>query len=109
MFSQTTAAYSHILTFLPVEKAWDSPFIGNSHHVLIANLRAMYTASLQAANGANDRMVDMSCTAIVQSSGSGKSRMVDEVAKHIFTIPFNIREAAETKGMCQSSPRLPSI
>ncbi|KAI0773647.1 hypothetical protein C8Q74DRAFT_1438109 [Fomes fomentarius] len=82
---------------LQVEKAWDSPFIGNSHHVLIANVRAMYTASLQAANGANDRMVDMSCTSIVQSSGSGKSRMVDEVAKHIFTIPFNIREAAETK------------
>ena len=30
-------------------------------------------------------------TSIVQSSGSGKSRLVDEVAKSIFTIPFNIR------------------
>ena len=30
-------------------------------------------------------------TSIVQSSGSGKSRLVDEMAKSIFTIPFNIR------------------
>ena len=34
--------------------------------------------------------------AIIQSSGSGKSRMVDEVSKLIFTIPFNIREAHES-------------
>ena len=33
----------------------------------------------------------MGHTSIVQSSGSGKSRLVDEVAKSIFTIPFNIR------------------
>jgi hypothetical protein len=31
---------------------------------------------------------------IVQSSGTGKSRMVDEVAKKLFTILFNLREDA---------------
>ena len=34
----------------------------------------------------------MSHVSIIQSSGSGKSRLVDEVAKDIFTIPFNIRD-----------------
>ncbi|GAB1528280.1 hypothetical protein RhiTH_011472 [Rhizoctonia solani] len=29
---------------------------------------------------------------IIQSSGTGKSRMVEEAAKHVFTIPINIRE-----------------
>ena len=29
---------------------------------------------------------------IVQSSGTGKSRMVDEMSKLVFTIPFNFRE-----------------
>ena len=30
---------------------------------------------------------------MIQSSGSGKSRLIDMVAETIFTIPFNIREA----------------
>lgn len=29
---------------------------------------------------------------IIQSSGSGKSRTVDELAKIVFVIPLNIRE-----------------
>lgn len=32
---------------------------------------------------------------IVQSSGMGKSRMVDEAAKMIFTLPFNLRSGAD--------------
>jgi hypothetical protein len=34
---------------------------------------------------------------IVQSSGTGKSRMVDELAGEVFTIPLNLREA-DTSG-----------
>jgi hypothetical protein len=34
---------------------------------------------------------------IIQSSGSGKSRLVDEAARHIFTIPFNLRPKSETQ------------
>ena len=35
--------------------------------------------------------------AIVQSSGTGKSRMVDELARYVFAIPFNLRDEEETK------------
>ncbi|KAI1782186.1 hypothetical protein LXA43DRAFT_1187824 [Ganoderma leucocontextum] len=41
----------------------------------------------------------MAHVSIVQSSGSGKSRLVDEVAKKIFTIPFNIREQRAASGL----------
>lgn len=30
---------------------------------------------------------------LAQSSGTGKSRLVDEVAKQVLVIPFNLREA----------------
>ncbi|THU96003.1 hypothetical protein K435DRAFT_110563 [Dendrothele bispora CBS 962.96] len=35
--------------------------------------------------------------ALIQSSGSGKSRMVDELAKLMPTIPINLRASADTK------------
>jgi len=33
---------------------------------------------------------------IIQSSGTGKSRAVDELAKSLFTFPFNLRHIEET-------------
>ena len=36
----------------------------------------------------------MTHVCVTQSSGSGKSRLVDKVAETIFTIPFNVREPA---------------
>ncbi|KAI0806797.1 hypothetical protein C8Q74DRAFT_1341823 [Fomes fomentarius] len=79
-----------VLSPLVLENTWNVPFICNSHDFLAANLQKMYAASL-AGGHANGR-THLNCTSIIQSSGSGKSRLVDEVAKHIFTIPFNIRE-----------------
>ena len=38
--------------------------------------------------------------AIIQSSGTGKSRMVHELSKLIFTIPFNLRLGEESRGAC---------
>ena len=35
---------------------------------------------------------------ILQSSGTGKSRMVDQLALKVFTFPFNLRDPAETNG-----------
>lgn len=32
---------------------------------------------------------------ILQSSGTGKSRVVDELAKYIFTIPLNLRPSKD--------------
>ena len=38
--------------------------------------------------------------ALIQSSGTGKSRMVDEQANLVFTIPFNLRDPTER--VCES-------
>lgn len=35
--------------------------------------------------------------AVIQSSGAGKSRMVDEQAELVFTIPLNLRADEESK------------
>ena len=35
------------------------------------------------------------CVALIQSSGTGKSRMVHELAKLVFTIPFNLHDPDE--------------
>jgi len=37
---------------------------------------------------------------IIQSSGTGKSRMVDQLAHLVFTIPFNLRLSSEARGAC---------
>jgi hypothetical protein len=39
----------------------------------------------------------MNMIAIVQSSGTGKSRLVHELAKKIFTIPLNLRNPKHGK------------
>ena len=39
---------------------------------------------------------------IVQSSGTGKSRMVDQLARSVFTIPLNIRSAKDNQGISLS-------
>ncbi|KAG9074982.1 hypothetical protein FRC06_010342 [Ceratobasidium sp. 370] len=41
---------------------------------------------------------------IVQSSGMGKSRTVDEPARRVFTLPFNFRPAADQTGYPKSDP-----
>jgi hypothetical protein len=37
---------------------------------------------------------------IIQSSGSGKSRMVDKLAHCVFTLPFNLRLKLDNCGTC---------
>ncbi|KAJ8457684.1 hypothetical protein ONZ51_g11381 [Trametes cubensis] len=67
---------------------WSAPFIGEHHVALASNIRNMYY-------GTSARSAYMGHAAVIQSSGSGKSRLVHEVAKEIFTIPFNIRDPKE--------------
>lgn len=68
--------------------AWKHPYLGNCHQDLLDNINAM------------DRTLLHSNTApIIQSSGTGKSRTVDEQAKLVFTIPFNLRADKDTSGM----------
>ncbi|TFK93135.1 hypothetical protein K466DRAFT_538427 [Polyporus arcularius HHB13444] len=87
------AAPRHSQVSVPRE-AWATPFIGKSHDVLLLNLQRMYKHSLQASV---DTSKHLSHTSIIQSSGSGKSRMVDEVSKLMFAIPFNIRKPEDSK------------
>lgn len=74
-----------------IVEGWNSRFIGTAHVALAMNIRKIYDDSI------NDPRNHKYTThvSIIQSSGSGKSRLVDKVAETIFTIPFNIREARD--------------
>jgi hypothetical protein len=61
-------------------RAWDTPFKGDAADLILAAI-PMYLEEGKRLH-AN----------IVNSSGTGKSRMVDEVAKKIITVPMCLRE-----------------
>ncbi|KAF8882369.1 hypothetical protein CPB84DRAFT_1851243 [Gymnopilus junonius] len=70
-----------------VESAWHDNYVGENHKLLLDNINAIQGGGQPYSNQ----------IAIVQSSGTGKSRMVHEQAKIVFTIPFNLRESIEDK------------
>jgi hypothetical protein len=70
---------------LATEMAWQTPFVGSIHKDM-----------LEAINQMNRGPAYSTYMPIVQSSGMGKSRTTDELAKLVFTIPFNIRDGNET-------------
>ena len=45
---------------------------------------------------------------IIQSSGTGKSRMVDQLARVVFTLPFNIRDPQDTIRKYWTTPLAPA-
>ncbi|KAH7911650.1 hypothetical protein BJ138DRAFT_1100885 [Hygrophoropsis aurantiaca] len=65
--------------------AWTGPYNGGSHRRLLSIVNDMR----------NKRTSYIHAAPIIQSSGSGKSRMVRELANLVFTIPFNLRDDAE--------------
>ncbi|EGO24869.1 hypothetical protein SERLADRAFT_415804 [Serpula lacrymans var. lacrymans S7.9] len=65
---------------LVVKSAWNKEYTGEMHTLLFDNINAM-----------NRRSTYSGFASIVQSSGTGKSRMVHEQAKLVFTLPFNLR------------------
>jgi hypothetical protein len=68
--------------------AWTVPYRGEAPAVL----RAVVRKSNSGGNPVTKQIH------LIQSSGMGKSRCVDELAKSVFTIPFNLREATDEKG-----------
>jgi hypothetical protein len=70
-----------------LRSAWERSYAGANHTLLFNNITAM------SRNKPHSNYV-----AIIQSSGTGKSRMVHEQAKLVFTIPFNLRDPAEGRG-----------
>jgi hypothetical protein len=65
---------------IAIIRAWDAPFKGDAADLLLKTI-PMYLEEGRRLH-AN----------IVGSSGTGKSRMVDEVAKKIITVPICLRE-----------------
>ncbi|KIL64400.1 hypothetical protein M378DRAFT_163135 [Amanita muscaria Koide BX008] len=63
--------------------SWKSPFIGKAHKALYDTISNVCSGS---ARNIYERLL-----AVVQSSGMGKSRMIDELSKEQFVIPINLR------------------
>ncbi|THH12410.1 hypothetical protein EW146_g7725 [Bondarzewia mesenterica] len=79
-----------------VRNAWDAPYELDYHVLLLETVNDMKI---------NGRDFDYSNTVtILQSSGTGKSRMVDEQAALVFTIPFNLRAQRETEVLAFPPP-----
>lgn len=81
---------SHRAILIPASvltSAWNVPFAGKCNDLLWLNIQKMDKERSQ--NNEDNHYVNY--VSIIQSSGSGKSRMVDEVAKRVFTLPFNLR------------------
>ncbi len=73
---------------MEVWKAWNTEYQGNNAQLLFDNICNMKDVSNPYSNQVS----------VTQSSGTGKSRMVHELGKLVFTIPFNLRDDAETAG-----------
>ena len=69
--------------------AWDTRYEGNAADVLLATI----SSSLDF-----ERNVYARHTCIVNSSGTGKSRMVDELSRKVITMPMCFREEG-TRGL----------
>jgi hypothetical protein len=72
------------------EKSWERPFEGDAAIGLLHHIKSHYNPL--------DSRLYAHFSAIVQSSGMGKSRTVDELAKNLFVIPINLRAANSTGG-----------
>jgi len=76
--------------FEALQSAWRDRYLGDNHRLLFANINVIPRTEKLYSNQ----------IAIVQSSGTGKSRMVHEQANLVFTIPFNLREKSDNQGPC---------
>lgn len=66
---------------IAIEKAWRQPYMGDIHTALREHLQQ----NIKNANWPNVHTFD-----IVQSSWTGKSRMIDELAKECLIIPISL-------------------
>ncbi|OCH85448.1 hypothetical protein OBBRIDRAFT_891177 [Obba rivulosa] len=61
--------------------AWSYDYVGTLHQSLYAKINAAFRIKQPFCNQAQ----------VIQGTGSGKSRMVQELAELVFSIPFNLR------------------
>ncbi|GJE95214.1 hypothetical protein PsYK624_113950 [Phanerochaete sordida] len=72
----------------PTKKSWEAPFVGDTDRKLAKRILRMKAQS----NGSPYKNI----LPIIQSSGTGKSRLAHELAKFFVTIPMNIRPSEDT-------------
>jgi hypothetical protein len=75
------------------EYAWKAAYRGRDHELLENNIKKM-NEERKHHTSIYSNMVSM-----IQSSGTGKSRMVHELARRVFTLPFNLRTRDADIGM----------
>jgi hypothetical protein len=71
-----------------LKSAWNDEYCGDYHRLLFQNINALELPIKPYSNQ----------IAIIQSSGTGKSRMVHEQANIVFTLPFNLRDRQDDNG-----------
>jgi len=76
-----------------ISNAWNQQYAGKYHRLLLDNINRMSRGKPYS-----------NYVAILQSSGSGKSRMVREQSNLVFTLPFNLRAHSESKDMAYPPP-----
>ncbi|THH03138.1 hypothetical protein EW145_g6499 [Phellinidium pouzarii] len=79
-----------------VRRAWTIQYMGTAHKLLHRSISDM--------NQRRGTKSYANSLAIVQSSGTGKSRTVHELGKLVFCIPFNLRAEKEEGGFPYPSP-----
>ncbi|KAH7918081.1 hypothetical protein BV22DRAFT_1134873 [Leucogyrophana mollusca] len=76
-----------------VMSAWNRPYTGDRHRLLLRNINEMKRGKPYS-----------NTVTIIQSSCSGKSRLVREQSNLVFTLPFNLRFGAESKQLAHPPP-----
>ena len=71
-----------LTTFLATERSWNTKLKGSAVNLLLQTICTYLTKTKTSY---------AKCTTIVNSSGMGKSRTVDELSKRIITVPICLR------------------
>jgi hypothetical protein len=69
-----------------IERAWSTNYIGSTAELLERIAISATTEEKYTTHPYTNQI------SIIQSSGTGKSRAVHELAKTLFTFPFNFRD-----------------
>ncbi|KDQ13786.1 hypothetical protein BOTBODRAFT_188265 [Botryobasidium botryosum FD-172 SS1] len=80
-----------------VVHAWEGPYEGNA--------ALDFRLTLDDMNSKRGEKLYANFVSLVQSSGTGKSRLLDEIAKTVFTIPFCLRAGVDGYPPADTSPR----
>ena len=73
-----------------VQEAWETDYVGETDELLRKAINNMYKDSFNKSYA--------NFCAIIQGSGTGKSRLVDRLAESVFMIPMILRPMEDKSG-----------